>query len=126
MLSLFPLYHNAPLPPSPSLPFAATWLHLMTGLTPAYRIKLISTKQGPVEGGGGDGGVRTTTGGQGGGKVQQEEGTINGPPGGWCWASSSAGCWSRCRWRRCVQEGGGGGDGLFSAEEAGLAKGKGR
>ena len=62
--------------PSPPPPFTVTWLHLMTGLTPAYRIKLISTKQGSVEGGwegveeeeagvgGGGGRGKTTTGGQ--------------------------------------------------------------
>lgn len=44
LCSLCPRIHNAPLPP-----FNVTWLHLMTGLTPAYRIKLISTKQGLVE-----------------------------------------------------------------------------
>lgn len=42
LLSLFTL------PPTFSL-FTATWLHLNKRLTPAYRIKLISTKQGSVQ-----------------------------------------------------------------------------
>lgn len=74
------------------------------GLTPAYRIKLISTKQGSLREGGREGGEaekRNRWGlaewGQQQGvrrKVQQEEGTIkNGLLGDWCWASFSAGCW---------------------------------
>lgn len=39
-------------PSFPSPPFTVTWLLLMTRLTPAYRIKLISTKQGLVGFGG--------------------------------------------------------------------------
>lgn len=67
---IFPLCHQFPhllfmptlsslsqcTPPSLHPPFTVTWLHLMTGLTPAYRIKLISTKQGSAEGGGRGGG----------------------------------------------------------------------
>lgn len=110
---IFPLCHQFPhllfmptlsllsqcTPPSLHPTFTVTWLHLMTGLTPAYRIKLISTKQGSVEGGGAKRRKRqgVAEGGQQQGvrrKVQQEEGTIrNGPLGGWCWASCSAGCW---------------------------------
>lgn len=62
-------------PPTLHPLFTVTWLCLMTELTPAYRIKLISTKRGSVEGvwglgggwrrgRGGGGKGRTTTGGQ--------------------------------------------------------------
>ena len=110
---IFPLCHQFPrllfmptlsslsqcTPPSLHPPFTVTWLHLMTGLTPAYRIKLISTKQGGRVGGrrrGRGGGVVAEERQQQGvrRKVQQEEGTIkSGPLGDWCWASCSAGCW---------------------------------
>lgn len=61
----FPLAVKLPPPPLHPL-FTVTWHHLMKGLTPAYRIKLISAKQGSVEGGGGGsvGTGKTTTGGQ--------------------------------------------------------------
>lgn len=41
-------------PPSLHPLFTVTWLHLMMRLTPAYRIKLISTKQGSLDIDGGE------------------------------------------------------------------------
>lgn len=113
-------------PPSLHPPFTVTWLHLMTGLTPAYRIKLISTKQGSVEGGGrvkkrkrrGGGRGNTTTGGQ--------EKSTAGRRHNKEWAAR----WlvlglMFCRMQG-VAVGVGGGDDLFSGGEMGLAKGMGR
>lgn len=102
----------SPLSPPPRSLFTATWLHLNKRLTPAYRIKLISTKQGLVQEGrggwwgccGGGGKGKTTTGGQErstarrGHNGEQAAGClgVRGLLGGWCWLT-------------------GGGDHLFSA-----------
>lgn len=76
-----------------------TWLYLMMELTPAYRIKLISVKQGLVGRRGGRDGKRENNNRGAGRKVQQEDGTIkNGPLGGWWWA----GYWGWWRvWEGC-------------------------
>lgn len=96
----------------------------MTGLTPAYRIKLISTKQGSVEGEGGeeeeeagDGRGWTTTGGQ----EKSTAGRRHNKERAARWLVQGL---MFCRMLGMVV-GAGGGDGLFSIEEMGLAKGTG-
>lgn len=106
-------------PPSLHPLFTVTWLHLMMRLTPAYRIKLISTKQGSLDIDGGEkcgvvamGRGKTTTMGQ---KKSTAERSHNEKRAGRWLVLGLMSCWMLG-----LVVGVEGGDYLFSVEELGL------